>query len=494
MFTDVSGILKHGLNDNFFSMQTIPLALTYDDVLIVPRRSTLASRKEANTKTRLTKKLSINIPIVSANMDTVTESNMCIALARLGGIGILHRFMSIEDNVEEVRLVKRAQNFIIADPYAIASTETIGAAKKLCRKLGVSGLLVADGDRKLRGILTHRDLLFARNDDLSIEAVMTPREKIITGNRATTFGDAERTLAEHKIEKLPLVDESDTIVGLITAADMEHLIQYPQANIDANGQLVVGASVGVHGDYLERAQEMIKAGADLLVVDIAHGHSDLMFKAIKQLRVACPRAELMVGNIATTIAAEELCAEGVDALKVGVGPGTTCITRLVTGCGVPQLSAVMAVREVTKKYGVPMVADGGIQKSGDIVKAIGAGADTVMIGGLFAGVQESPGRVVVRGDKKFKVCRGSASFGVAERRKHLALENKDLSEVVPEGVESVVPYKGPLDELVGQLVGGLRSGMSYTDSRTIAELQQNTQFVRVTSAGRRESGAHDLTE
>jgi len=473
-------------------MRTIPLALTYDDVLIIPKRSTLNSRSEAVTKTKFTKKINLNIPIVSANMDTVSESEMAIALARLGGISIIHRFMTIEENVEEIKRVKRAQNFIILDPYTIDPLMTLKEAKKFTEQHGVSGLMVANGDKKLRGILSSRDQFFARDESQLVQYVMTPREKLVVGNKDTTFEEAKEKMNQYKIEKLPLVDENDVVVGLITADDIKNTINYPLANIDEKGQLIVGASIGVHGDYLDRAEAVVNAGADVLVIDIAHGHSDMMFNAIMKVREKCPGAQIVVGNIATAAAARELCEAGADALKVGIGPGTICITRLVTGCGMPQLTAVMEVSEVAKKYGVPVIADGGVQKSGDIVKAIGAGADSVMLGGMLAGTKESPGVVMNRGDKKYKVCRGSASFAIAQRRKMVSQENKNLSEVVPEGVESVVPYKGPVAEIVGQLIGGLKSGMSYTNSRAIAELQNNVDFVQITSAGMRESGPHDI--
>ncbi|MBU2542443.1 IMP dehydrogenase, partial [Patescibacteria group bacterium] len=290
----------------------------------------------------------------------------------------------------------------------------------------------------------------------------------------------------------PLVDDDNHIIGLITSDDIKKVIEYPLANRDEDGRLIVGAAVGVHGDYIERAQELIKAGVDVLVIDIAHGHSDLMFNAIAKLREAVGDVQLIAGNIATATAAKELCEAGVDAIKVGVGPGTICITRLVTGCGMPQLTAVSEVAKVAKRYGVPVIADGGIQKSGDIVKAIGAGADSVMMGGIFAGTDESPGVVMTKGDKKFKVCRGSASFTQSHTRKRFGLEKKSLKEVVPEGVESLVPYKGPVEDIIGQMVGGLKSGMSYTNSHTIAELQNNVEFVRMTNSGSRESGSHDV--
>jgi len=470
----------------------IPLALTYDDVLIVPRRSSLTSRSEANTKTRLTRKINLNIPIITANMDTVTGADMAIAMARLGGIGILHRFMSIEENAEEVRRVKRAQSMIVQDPYKIEPNKTVDEARDYVASVGVSGLLVTNGDNKLQGILSRRDFIFANGDDKLVADIMTPREKLITGNAHTTFDEAKKIFAEHKIEKLPLVDVEDRIIGLITSDDIKKIIEYPLANRDDNGQLIVGAAVGVHGDYIERAQELVKAGVDVLVIDIAHGHSNLMFNAIEKLREAVGDVQIIAGNVATATAAKELCEAGVDAIKVGVGPGTICITRLVTGCGMPQLTAVMEAAKVAKRYGVPVIADGGIGKSGDIVKAIGAGADSVMMGGMFAGTDESPGVVMTKGDKKFKVCRGSASFTQSHTRKRHGLEKKNLKEVVPEGVESLVPYKGPVEDIIGQMVGGVKSGMSYANSHTIAELQNNVEFVRMTSSGSRESGSHDV--
>lgn len=489
-------VLLIGLSFNFYYifMKIIPLALTYDDVLIKPRCSSLLSRSEANTKTRLTKKINLNIPIISANMETVTESDMAIAIARLGGIGIIHRFMTIEENVEEIKRVKRAQNFIISDPYTIDPDKTIKDVKKFIAEKGVSGLLVANSDRKLKGVLSSRDISYATSDDQLVQDIMTPRIKLVVAREGTTFEQARELLRQNKIEKLPLVNGNDEIVGLITSTDTRHLIDYPLANIDQNGRLIVGGAIGVRGDYLERAQALLAAGADVLVIDIAHGHSEMMFQALTKMREICGDAQLIVGNIVTSEAARELCEAGVDAVKVGVGPGTTCITRLVTGCGVPQLSAILEVAEVAKKYGVPVIADGGIQKPGDVVKAIGAGADSVMLGGSLAGTKESPGVIMNRGDKKYKVCRGSASFAVAQRRKTVNLEKKDLNEVVLEGVESVVPYKGPVEEFIGQMIGGLKSGMSYTDSRTISELQMNTEFVQITSAGARESGPHDLGE
>ena len=411
-------------------------AVAYDDVLIVPRRSTFSTRSEANTGTRLTKNLHLNIPLVSANMDSVTESEMAITLARMGGIGILHRFLTIEENVEEVKKVKRAQSLIIKRPYTIAPDKTIAEAKAYAAEVGVTGLFVAKDDNKLLGILSRRDFLFAGDTDKRVSDIMTPRENLVVGNAGTSFEDAKQILSRHKVEKLPLVDQDNQIVGLITSDDLKHIVNHPMACRDAEGHLLVGGSVGVHGDYVERAQELVKADVDVLVIDIAHGHSNLMFNAVSKLRGAVGAVPLIAGNIATSTAARELCEAGVDGLKVGVGPGSICITRLVTGCGMPQLTAVMDVAKVAKRYGVPVIADGGIQKSGDIVKALGAGADTVMLGSMFAGTEQSPGLVMTKGDKKFKICRGSASFTQASKRKQIAQEQKSFKEVVPEGIHS----------------------------------------------------------
>jgi IMP dehydrogenase len=477
-----------------FNYMEIPLALTYDDVLIAPRKSSLRSRNEADTSTWLTKQISLSAPIVSSNMDTVTESEMAITLARLGGIGILHRFMTIEENAEEVKRVKRAQNFVIHDPYIVDPNRTVADAKRLMYENEVSGLLVANENSELLGVLSKRDISFSEDDSFLVKDVMTPRDRLVVGDPFTSISKARYLLAKNRIEKLPLVDSANKIVGLITSCDIHNLSDYPYANIDKKGRLIVGGSIGVQGDYLERATALVNVGVDVLVIDIAHGHSDLMFNAVKEVRRICSNVEIIAGNVATADATRDLCELGVDGLKVGVGPGTICITRLVAGCGVPQFSAVMNCAKVAKEYGVPIIADGGIQKSGDIVKAIGAGADTVMLGGMLAGTQESPGVVMTRAGKKYKVCRGSASFAVAQRRKQVNQEKKALGDVVPEGVEAVVPYKGPVGDIVGQLVGGLRSGMSYTNSRTIAELQNNADFVRITNAGLRESGVHDLLD
>ncbi|MFA5211332.1 MAG: IMP dehydrogenase [Patescibacteria group bacterium] len=474
-------------------MKNIPLALTYDDVLIVPRRSSLKSRSEADTKTKLTKKIILNSPLVSSNMDTVTESEMAIAMARMGGIGILHRFMTIEQNVEEIKKVKRAQNFIIENPYTINENSTIDEAKEFTEQIHITGLIVVDEENHLKGILSRRDFLFANGNNHIVKEIMTPREKLIVGNINTSFIEAKDIFAKYKIEKLPIVDNEDKVIGLITSDDLKYKIEYPNASVDKNGRLLVGASVGVHGDYLERAEELVKAGADVIVIDIAHGHSDIMFEAIKNLREKLGNeVQLIAGNIATANAAKEMCEAGIDGLKVGIGPGSICITRLVTGCGVPQLTAIMETSKIAKEYGVPIIADGGIHRSGDLVKAIGAGADTIMLGSMFSGTLESPGVIMTKGDKKFKICRGSASFTVANDRKKIKQEKKKNSDIVPEGVESIVPFKGSVIDIINQMIGGLKSGMSYTNSHTIEELKENVDFIRITNAGMTESGSHDV--
>ncbi len=473
-------------------MQDITEALTYDDVLIVPKRSSIRSRSLIDTKTWVARGLQINIPLVTANMDTVTESEMALALARLGGLGILHRFMTIEENVEEVRRVKRAESFAVENPYAMHPSSTVAQARAFLEEKGVSGVLITSPERQLLGIVARRDILFEDEVEKKLSEVMTPRPRLIVGSPTTTLTEAKKILHDHRIEKLPIVDAENHVISLITAQDIENLTRYPLAVKDKKGRLLVGGSVGVTGDYLERAAALQEAGADVLVIDIAHGHSDLMIQALARVREVVGALPIIAGNVATAAAVRDLCEAGADAVKVGVGPGTVCTTRLVTGCGVPQLQAVLACAEAAAKHGVPIIADGGIQRSGDIVKAIGAGAHCIMSGGLFAGTTESPGEIMISGDKKFKVCRGSSSFAIAERRKKLLQEKKKLDDVVPEGVESVTPYKGDVKDLVAQLIGGLKSGMSYCNAQNIEELRGQVEFVKITSAGRRESGSHDL--
>ncbi len=474
-----------------------PIALTYDDVLLVPRRSRIASRRNVDTCSPFSRRIQVATPVVSANMDTVTEADMAIAMARLGGIGVIHRFMSLETEAQQVRKVKRSESIFIENPYALHPNNTVGDALKLMDEQGITGILVTDEHGLLEGILTSRDLLFQEEMHVRIREVMTPRERLITAPVGTDVETAKRLFAKHKIEKLPLVDEHGKLKGLVTSKDIYKRVLFPNASKDDRGRLRVAAAVGVVGDYLERAEELQAAGADALVIDIAHGHSENALRALNAIRGKLGDAvELVAGNVATAEGVHDLAAAGADAIKVGVGPGSICITRIVAGVGVPQLSAVVECAEAGDKAGVPIIADGGIQASGDITKAMAAGASTVMIGNLLAGTRESPGVTITRGGRKFKICRGMASLEAAVQRQHRDSMGQglgeDLDSVVPEGVEAMVPFRGDVAEVITQLVGGLRSGMSYCDARTIPELRRNAQFVRMTEAGRRESTFHGV--
>lgn len=468
----------------------LPLGLTFDDVLLIPSRSPVRSRAEVDVSTVLVKGIRLNIPIVSANMDSVTESAMAIAMARLGGIGIIHRFMEIDRQVAEVQRVKRAEAYVIEKPYTISPNTTVGEVKQLMRDTGVSGFLVVDDENRLLGIVSRRDVRFVGQDEKSVVEVMTPRERLVVGSPKTTLEEAMRLLNEHKLEKLPLVDEGWHLKGLITAKDVERLVNPSNAAKDSKGRLLVGAAIGVRGDYLERAAKLVEADVDVLVLDVAHGHSDMVIEAIKKVKREFPSVPLIAGNVATPEGTEDLIQAGADAVKVGIGPGAACTTRIVTGAGVPQLTAIMWCAEAASKMGVPIIADGGIRHSGDITKALAAGASTVMIGSLLAGTDESPGYFVVRDGVKYKVYRGMASLSANMRRRLLErseLDPETVSQIVPEGVESYVPYRGRVEEVVNQLVGGLRSGMSYCGARNLEELRRNARFIRITEAGAAES-------
>ena len=471
----------------------IRVGLTFDDVLLVPKKSTIETRKAANTKTKLSKHLELNIPIISANMDTVTESAMAITMARQGGIGIIHRFLSISEQVAEVSKVKRSEGILIEQPMTITPDRTVREASQLMQQYGIGGLLVVNNG-KLVGILTSRDLRFEENLDVAVEKAMT--KDLVTAPVGTTIEDAKRTLKQHKIEKLPIVDKEMRVRGLITGKDIIKRQQFPQASKDSKGRLRVGAAIGVKGDYMERAATLIDAGADVLVVDIAHGHSDLSIRAVAHIRDKVGPVELIAGNVATAQGTKGLLEAGVDAVKVGVGAGSICITRIVTGAGVPQLTALMDCTEVANAKGIPVIADGGIRTSGDLTKAIAAGASTVMIGSLLAGTDEAPGVVISRHSGRFKMSRGMASLGAAmgrsAREKGREMEEQDLLNYVPEGVEGLVPYRGAAIEVLSNLIGGLRSGMSYCGATNIKELQQNAEFIRVTEAGYKESQPHDI--
>ena len=469
--------------------------LTFDDVLLVPKHSSIVSRSQTSLKTRLSRNINLNIPIISANMDTVTESSMAIALAREGGIGIIHRFMTIQDQVDEVLRVKRSESVMIEQPYTIPIDSTIKQAKKMMQGYGVSGLLV-EKDKKLVGIVTKRDILFERNFDNNVSEVMS--KDVVFAELGTTIDEAKEILHKNKIEKLPIIDKDEHIVGLITSKDILKMEQYPNASKDKKGHLMAGAAVGVKGDYLERTEALLEAGADVIVVDIAHGHSENAINCVRQIKKAFKNCELIAGNVATGNGAEDLIKAGVDAVKVGVGSGSICITRVITGSGVPQLTAIVDSVQTANNYDVPVISDGGIRNSGDVTKALAAGSSSIMIGSLLGGTDESPGKTLVKNGKKYKIYRGMASFYASLGRRYReegaqVVDSDDLNDYVPEGVEAMVQYKGSVVEIVRQLVGGLRSGLSYCGAKNISEMQKNAEFIRITSAGYIESQPHDVS-
>jgi IMP dehydrogenase len=468
--------------------------LTFDDVLLIPKRSPIVSRSQTDLRTKLSRKITLNIPIVSANMDTVTESGMAIALAREGGIGIIHRFMTIEDQVDEILKVKRSESVMIEQPYTIKPDVVMAEAKKAMIEYNVSGLLVEENG-KLAGIITRRDITFEKNYKRKVSELMT--KDVITAKPGITIDQAKEILHNQRIEKLPVIDDKKHIVGLITSKDILKMDQYPHASKDRKGRLLVGAAVGVKGDYLERTEALLEAGADIIVVDIAHGHSENAINTVHMIKKAFPDSELIAGNVATGEGTRDLIKAGVDAVKVGVGSGSICITRVVTGSGVPQLTAVIDSVKVGREYDIPIVSDGGIRNSGDITKALAAGASSVMIGSLFGGTDESPGKTLVKNGKKYKMYRGMASFYASLGRKYReegpqVVDSDDLNDYVPEGVEAMVPYKGSVVEIIRQMVGGLRSGLSYCGAKKIQEMQLNAEFIKITSAGYTESQPHDV--
>lgn len=468
--------------------------LTFDDVLLIPKRSPIISRSQTNLKTRLSRNINLNIPVISANMDTVTESPMAIALAREGGIGIIHRFMTIQDQVDEVLKVKRSESVMIEQPYTISIDSSVGYAKKMMNDFGISGLLI-EKDKKLAGIITKRDLLFETNFENNISSVMS--KDVVFAEMGTTIEKAKYILHKNRIEKLPIIDKDKHIIGLITSQDILKMEEFPNASKDKKGRLLVGAAVGVKGDYLERTEALLDAGADVMVVDIAHGHSDNAINCVHLIKKAFKDCELIAGNIATGQGTEDLIRAGVDAVKVGVGSGSICITRVITGSGVPQLTAILDSVKIAKEYDIPVISDGGIRNSGDLTKALAAGSSSVMVGSLLGGTDESPGKTLVKNGKKYKIYRGMASFYASLGRKYREegqqiIESEDLNDYVPEGVEAMVSYKGSVVEIIRQLVGGLRSGLSYCGAKTINEMQQNAEFVRITTAGYIESQPHDV--
>jgi IMP dehydrogenase len=468
--------------------------LTFDDVLLIPAESSVLP-KDADTRTRLTRNIWLNIPIVSAAMDTVTEARMAIALAREGGIGIIHRNLSIEEQVAEVDKVKRSESGMIVEPVTLHPDDRVRDALAVMERYHISGVPITDAQGKLVGILTNRDLRFEEDLDQPIERLMT-KENLITVPVGTTLDEAREILHQHKIEKLPVVDEHGYLKGLITVKDIQKRIQYPNATKDSQGRLRVGAAIGVGPDALERAAALVEEGVDVLVIDTAHGHSRGVIEMVRAIKSRW-HVDVIAGNIATGEAALALIEAGADAVKVGVGPGSICTTRIVAGVGVPQITAIMDVARVAHAYDVPVIADGGIQFSGDIAKAIAAGADTVMLGSLLAGVDESPGEVILYQGERFKEYRGMGSIGAMKARsyskdRYFQQDVESLSKFVPEGIEGRVPYKGPLANIVYQLVGGLRAAMGYCGAATIRELQQKGRFIQMTSAGLRESHPHDV--
>jgi len=469
----------------------IPEALTFDDVLLVPGRSSVLPT-QVDTRTCLTRQIALDIPIVSAAMDTVTESRLGIALARQGGMGFIHRNMPIERQAEEVDKVKRSESGMIVDPVTIDPEARLDRALEIMQKYRVSGLPVTRGPR-LVGILTNRDLRFERNLNQPVSAIMT-KENLVTVPVGTTLEEAERILQQHRIEKLLVVDENFHLKGLITVKDIQKKLQYPSATKDAHGRLRVGGAIGATGDFLERAEELVRSKADAIAIDTAHGHTTRVMEAIATVKRRLPDIPLLAGNVGTAEAARELIALGIDGLKVGIGPGSICTTRVVTGSGIPQLTAILETSRVARPAGIPIIADGGVKYSGDITKAIAAGASAVMLGGLFAGTEEAPGETILYQGRTFKAYRGMGSLGAMEAGSadRYAQEGVGRAKTVPEGVEGRVPYKGALAALVEQLVGGLRSGMGYCGAASLRELQENARFVRVTSAGLRESHVHDV--
>jgi IMP dehydrogenase len=470
----------------------IPEALTFDDVLLLPGKSSVLPT-EVDTTTQFTRKLQLNVPLASSAMDTVTESRLAIAIARQGGIGIIHRNLPIDRQFEEVDRVKRSESGMIVDPVTISPDITLRQALDIMTKYRISGLPVTHGTR-LTGILTNRDLRFEKNHTQLVGQVMT-KDNLVTVPVGTTLEEAEKILQKHRIEKLLVVDQNFNLKGLITVKDIQKKLEYPRAAKDDHGRLTVGAAVGATSDFLERAVEMAKAKADVLAIDTAHGHTDRVMEAIQAIRHRLPEMQLVAGNVATYHAAHDLIALGIDGLKVGIGPGSICTTRIVTGAGVPQITAILEAAKAAKGTGVPIIADGGIKYSGDITKAIAAGASCVMIGSLFAGTEESPGETILYQGRTFKAYRGMGSTGAMEAGSDRYATVQDASErgkSVPEGVEGRVAYKGPLSGLTDQLVGGLKSGMGYVGARNLPELAQVSKFVRITAAGLRESHVHDV--
>ena len=468
-------------------------ALTYDDVLLVPQYSNVDSRRALSTQTKLTKQITLQIPIISANMDVVTESEMAIAMAREGGIGIIHRFLSIAEQAHQIERVKKAESFIVDKPITMTLAHTVGDLRKLVDETGTGGILILNGEEKLVGIVTTRDLLF--ENDLSKPLSEIMQKNVVSAAPNISLKEAEKMLHDNRIEKLPLVDKDGRVAGLVTLKDIMKITQYPRATKDSRGRLIVGAAVGVRDKEMRRVESALEAGADCIVVDIAHGDSNLEIEMIKNIRRHFPQAQIIGGNVATADGTKRLIDAGVDAVKVGVGPGSICITRIVAGSGVPQLTAVIESARAAESAGIPIIADGGIRQPGDVAKAIAAGAQTVMIGSMLAGTDESPGMIMTRRGHRYKASRGMASREAnidRNRKEGNDLTPEEIEEYVAEGVEAAVPYRGKAREVLTQLVGGLQSGMSYSGATNLEDFQKKAVFVRMTGAGLRESGPHDV--
>ena len=469
--------------------------VTFDDVLLVPKYSKVTSRSDTDLSTKLSKNISLNMPLISANMDTVTESSMAVTVAREGGIGIIHRFLTIQQQVNEVLKVKRSGSIIIENPYTINSELTIKDAFSIMNEKQVSGLLVTDSNSKIIGILTERDVLFESPDSSKLVKELMTKD-VVTAKLGVDLEQVKEILKHNRIEKLPIVDDNNHVKGLITSQDISNLEKYPNASKDKKGRPLVGSAVGVKGDFMERSEALINAGADVLVVDIAHGHSENAINTVKNIKKAFPDCELIAGNVATANGTEDLIKAGVDAVKVGVGSGSICITRVITGSGVPQLTAVFDCAEVGNDHGIPIISDGGTRNSGDATKALAAGASSIMVGSILGGTDESPGSTITKNGKRFKIYRGMASLAASMGRRSKETGTfelaDDLNDYVAEGVEAMVPYKGSVTEIITQITGGIRSGLSYCGASNIKQMQENAEFIKISRAGFAESQSHDV--
>ena len=473
-----------------FNNKIIQDGITFDDVLLIPAKSEVTPDM-VSLGTKLTNKIKLNIPLMSAAMDTVTESDMAIAMAREGGAGVIHKNMTIAQQAEEVDKVKRNENGVISNPFSLAENNFVYEADDLMHKFRISGVPICDENGFLVGIITNRDMRFLTDYNVRIGDVMT-RDNLVTAPKGTTLEQAQEILRHHKIEKLPLIDESGKLCGLITIKDILKTLKYPNSAKDERGRLICGAAIGVTKDVLDRAGALLEANADFLVLDSAHGHSKGIIECVAKVKDAFPEAQIIAGNIATAEAARDLIKAGADAIKVGIGPGSICTTRVVSGIGVPQISAIMNAASVACEMGIPVIGDGGVKYSGDIVKAIAAGADVIMVGSLLAGCEESPGESEIYQGRQFKVYRGMGSLAAMEKGSKDRYFQTGTKKLVPEGVEGRVPYKGPVSDTVYQLMGGLRSGMGYCGTPTIEELKVNGKFTKISAAGLRESHPHDI--